>query len=209
MKKSPPLKRFISLETKYVKPIDDLKFDLKFEQSLVRAKSDSDLSEVVIDIPGLNTFTPKKFSGFSQKLQSIFWDLLSEEEKGKFESLKSTKKFDPLLFLIQSELDKLSKDNQSIPFVNPVATTAATPSVNPHINISQGTTSEPFSKMANRYVPLALLANLNVMPTNYNSKIKQFGADEAYTAKQHVQWFKDFRDLLEIYHEDLQMRHFA
>ena len=108
---SPPLKRFVSLETEFVKTIDDLKFDLKFEQSLVKTKSDSDLTKVVIDIPGLNTFTPNKFSSFSQKEQSILWDLLSEEEKGKFESFKSTKKSDPLLFLIQSELDKLLKNN--------------------------------------------------------------------------------------------------
>ena len=57
--------------------------------------------------------------------------------------------------------------------------------------------------MANRYAPLALPTNLNAMPVDYNTKIKQFGADEAYTARQHKQWFKDFCDLLEIDHEYL------
>ena len=46
--------------------------------------------------------------------------------------------------------------------------------------------------MDNRYAPLSLPRNLNAMPTDYSSKIIQFGVDEAYTAKQHVQWFKDF-----------------
>ena len=64
--------RTISLETDCVKTIDDLKFDLKFEQSLVKSKSDSNLSEVVIDIPGLNTFTPKGWTGFSNKENDFF-----------------------------------------------------------------------------------------------------------------------------------------
>lgn len=63
--------------------------------------------------------------------------------------------------------------------------------------------------MVNRYAPLALPANLNTMPADYNSKIKQFGVDEAYTAKQHFQWFKDFYGLLEIDHEDVHMSIFV
>ena len=60
--------------------------------------------------------------------------------------------------------------------------------------------------MANRYAPLALPTNLNAMSVDYNTKIKQFGDDEAYTARQHVQWFKDFCDLLEEDNEDVIMR---
>lgn len=60
--------------------------------------------------------------------------------------------------------------------------------------------------MANRYAPLVLPANLNVMSVDYSTKIKQFGDDEAYTARQHVQWFKDFCDLSEVDDEDVKMR---
>ena len=63
----PILERIVSLETDSVKTIDDLKFDLKFELSLFDSKSDSNLSEVLIDIPGLNTFIPKQWTRFSNK----------------------------------------------------------------------------------------------------------------------------------------------
>ena len=68
----PILERIVSLETNCVKTIDDLKFDLKFEQSLFDSKSDSTLSEVVIDIPGMNTFIPKKWTRFSNKEKDVF-----------------------------------------------------------------------------------------------------------------------------------------
>lgn len=63
--------------------------------------------------------------------------------------------------------------------------------------------------MANMYAPLVLPANLNDMPIDYSTKIKQFGDDEAYTARQHVQWFKDFCDLSEVDDDDVNMRLFA
>ena len=72
----PILERTVSLETDSVKTIDDLKFDLKFEHSLFDSKSYSNLSEVVIDIPRLNTFIPKKWTGFSSKENDLFWSLL-------------------------------------------------------------------------------------------------------------------------------------
>ena len=68
----PILERIVSLEIDFVKTIDDLKFDLKFEQSLFDSKLGSDLSEVVIDIPGLNTFIPKKWTWFSNKEKDFF-----------------------------------------------------------------------------------------------------------------------------------------
>ena len=115
-----------------------MKFDIKFEQYLFRSKSDSYLSEVIIDILGLNTFTPKNFSRFSKKEKCIFWDSLSEEVKGKFDFLEKNKDFNPLLFLLQREIDKLAKDTQSKPLVNPVVTIVATSVVNPPDNTSVG-----------------------------------------------------------------------
>ena len=47
------------------------------------------------------------------------------------------------------------------------------------------------------------------MPADYSTKIKQFGDDEAYTGRQHIQWFKDFCDLNEVDNEDVKMRLFA
>jgi hypothetical protein len=63
--------------------------------------------------------------------------------------------------------------------------------------------------MASRYAPLVLPANLNPMLADYGTKIKQFGGEDDYTVRQHIQWFKDFCELNEIDHEDVQMRLFA
>ena len=41
-----------------VKIIDDLEFDIKFEQSLFRSKSKSDLTEIVFDKKKFQTFIP-------------------------------------------------------------------------------------------------------------------------------------------------------
>lgn len=57
--------------------------------------------------------------------------------------------------------------------------------------------------MANIYAPLTLPANLNAMPIDYSTKLRQFGGDDDYTARQHIQWFKDFYDLNEVDHEDV------
>lgn len=95
------LQRSITLSPEPIKTVDGIKFDLKFEKSLFRLKSDSDLSGVAIDIPGLNTFIPKYFTGFSKKYNCIFWDSLSEEVKGKLEYLDKHKYFSPLNFLLQ------------------------------------------------------------------------------------------------------------
>ena len=84
----PIFKRSISLSSNPIKTVDGIKFDLKFEQSLFRSKSFSDLSEVVIDILGLNTFVRKEFSGFSKKYTCIFLDSLSKEVKRKLEYLE-------------------------------------------------------------------------------------------------------------------------
>ena len=57
---SPPLlTRSISLSQEVVQNLDNLQFDYKFQHSLFRSKSDSDLSEVVVDLPTLLTFVPK------------------------------------------------------------------------------------------------------------------------------------------------------
>ena len=138
---------------------------------MFRSKPDSDLKEAVINIPGLSTFIPKNFSGFSKKHKYIFWDSFIEEVKRKLEYLEQHKDSSPLDFLLKREIGKLSRDNQVVNYT---------------VNIVARPSSKVLSTMANRYAPLALPANLNAMPANYGTKIKQFWADEAYTAKQHV-----------------------
>ena len=107
--------RSISLSSNPIKIVDGIKFDLKFEQSLFRSKSDSNLSELVIDIPELNTFVPKKNSRFSKKDICIFWE---KEVKRKLEYLEQHKDSSPLNFLLHKKIEKLSKDSQSISSVN-------------------------------------------------------------------------------------------
>ena len=99
----PVLQRSISLSPESVKTVDGIKFDLKFEQSLFISKSNSDLSRVVIDILGLNTFIPKDFTGFSKKDSCILWHSLSEEVKRELEYLDTHKGSSPLIFLLQKE----------------------------------------------------------------------------------------------------------
>ena len=164
---------------------------------------------MVIDIPSLNTFTPNNFSGFSKKEKCIFWDSLLEEVKGKFDFLEKNKDFDPLLFLLNREIEKLSKDKQSVPLVNPVVTTIPTSVVNPFINTVQGQSNQSLRIMANRHAPLNLPVDLNAMPDNYHQKIKPFGVVGDFSAQQHVDWFKYFCDLTEIDEEDVHMRLFA
>ena len=94
--------------------MDGLKSDLKFQHSLFRSKLDSNLKEVVIDIPGLNTFIPKSFSGFSKKHKYIFWDSLIEEIKRKLEYLEQHRDYSPLDFLLKREIRKFSKDDQGV-----------------------------------------------------------------------------------------------
>ena len=67
-----PLQRNFSLPTEGIKTIDDIKFDIKFEHSLFRTKSYSNLSQVVVDIEGLNTFVPKGFFDFPNKIKTNF-----------------------------------------------------------------------------------------------------------------------------------------
>ena len=129
-----------------------LKFDLKLKQSLFRSKLDSNLSEVVVDIPRLNTFVPKFFFGFSRKDTCMFWDSLSEEVKRKLEYLEQHKDSSPLNFSLKREIEKLSKDSQAIPFVKTLT----------------GPNQQAPVVMANKYGPLALHAALKPMPDCYN-----------------------------------------
>lgn len=110
----PIFQRSNSLAIDSVKTLDGLKFDLKFQYSLFRSKSDSNPKEVVIDIPGLNAFIPKSFSRFSKIQKYIFWDSLTKEIKRKLEFLERHRDYSPLYFLLKREIKKFSKDDLSV-----------------------------------------------------------------------------------------------
>ena len=73
---SPLLTRSIFLSQEDVQTLDDLQFDFKFQHSLFKSKSDSDISQVIVVIPTLLTFAPKKFYSISKKNKHLFWDSL-------------------------------------------------------------------------------------------------------------------------------------
>ena len=128
---------------------------------------------MVVDIPGLNTFVPKYFFGFSKKDTCIFWDSLSKEVKRKLEYLEKHRDSSPLNFLLKREIEKLSKDSQVVTSVKTLT----------------GPNQQTSVVMVDRYAPLVLPAALHQMPNGYNQRMKQFGEDGELTAQQHVDWF--------------------
>lgn len=103
----------------------------------------------------------------------------------------------------------MSRKDQSNLSVNTVVDTKTTLSGSSSLGTFQIFANNYITSMENRYAPLILPAVLNQMPVDYSKSVKQFGGDDDYTAKQHVQWFKDYYELNEIDHEDVQMRLFA
>ena len=93
-----------------------------------------------------------------------------EEVKRKLEYLEKHRDSSPLDFLLKREIEKLSKDNQVVTSVNTL----------------KGPSSQALTTMANGYAPLNLLATLNVMPDNYDQKIKQFGEDGDLSTRHHI-----------------------
>ena len=85
------LSRSISLPSKDIKTIDDIPFDLKFELSLFRSKSESDLTQTVIDIPRIGTFIPSNSSGISKEDTTFFWDSLITKLQKQILYIKSLK----------------------------------------------------------------------------------------------------------------------
>ena len=63
--------------------------------------------------------------------------------------------------------------------------------------------------MAARYALLIFPQNLDVMPTDYQSKIPLFDATQGITLQQHVDRMNDFFDLHEIDEENVTMRLFV
>lgn len=186
---------FSSLHTSSDKIVSDIEFDT-FHYPLFKSKSDTDLKELVEETYGLNKLVPKSFS---QESKCHFWDSSVKEVKRKLDYSEKSPQSNILDSLKRTQ--KLSSKGQLVNyFVNHVLISSKQVPV---------TTSQIVPSMANRYAPLSLLANLNAMPADYSTKIKQFGDDGAYTTSQRIQWFKDFCDLEEVDNDDVKMRLFA
>jgi hypothetical protein len=71
------LQRSLSLPAKCIKSIDNIIFYDKFEQTLFKSKSGSNLSQVIFDPERLTSFTLRSSSKFSKKDQEIFWKTLT------------------------------------------------------------------------------------------------------------------------------------
>jgi len=59
--------------------------------------------------------------------------------------------------------------------------------------------------MVGRYVRLVLPGQLNVMPTDYPSKIVTFNNTGVYTAQKHVDRMNDVFELQEVDETDVKM----
>ena len=154
------------------KTVSDIKFDT-FDYPLFKSKLDTNLKELVKETCGLNKFVPKILS---LEANRNFLDSTVKEVKSKLDYSKKL----PQSNLLDSfkGTPNLSGKSQLVSYyVNsiPVKSKRA-PLV----------TSQRVPAMVNRYDPLALPTNLNSMPVDYSTKIKQFGGDEAYIARQHI-----------------------
>ena len=213
---SPLLKIYTYLSEEIVQTIEDL----QFEHSLFRSKSDSDLSQVIVDIPTLLTFIPKYFYSISKKNKHLFWNSLCEEIKKKLENIESLRDSYPLYFLLQREIEFFPQDYQAFLSINfpeslketvdrsDYIPTKVDISCKQHISIVSPFQIFP-TVMADRYAPLALPANLHDLAQGYAQRLKQFGAEGGITAQQHLDRFLDFCDLEEVDYEYIKMRLFA
>jgi ribonuclease HI len=63
-----------------------------------------------------------------------------------------------------------------------------------------------FAKVAARYAPLVLPANLHDLPDNYIKNLPKFTGEGDLTAAEHINFFDQFADICGIEHEDVYSR---
>jgi hypothetical protein len=63
-----------------------------------------------------------------------------------------------------------------------------------------------FNKVATRYAPLVLPANLNDLPDNYVKNLPKFNGENDVTVVEHLVFFEEFVDVAGVEHEDVYMR---
>lgn len=148
--------------------IDNIGFDLNFEQSLFRSKSEFDLKEA---IPDPNNFQTIAYNNSAKKGKAPE-DILGTSGGQHLNTFTQHLTFQNLGSL-SSQL-KNSIANQAQGFV--------------------GHTVPPLI-MASRFAPLVLPLPHHDLPQNYSQRIRLYGADEDVTSQQHSDRFNDFIDL--------------
>ena len=63
-----------------------------------------------------------------------------------------------------------------------------------------------FAKVAARYAPLVLPAQLHDLPDNYIKNLPKFTGEGDLTAAEHINFFDQFADICGIEHEDVYSR---
>ena len=189
---------------------------------MFKSKSESDLSQIVLDPIIFSPITPKKNLNFFAKDQKLFWDTLSLDLNkelliespisGKSHKFIVKNKFDlssqPLYLSATSPTTEhqtfLASSSIIIHFtppihIPPILVPIVTPYQTPPPNISLA--------MAARFVPLVLPTQLHDMP--YSQRIKTYGVEGHITAQQHLDRFNDYCDFEEVDYEDVKLRLFA
>jgi hypothetical protein len=182
---SSPPSRETSLLEKFV-TIQDIQFDLPFENSLFRTKYESFVDEPILDNAIIQPNTPER---------QYFESYLDQQILQNFENLQDlTLDFDQDLhesYIQQSiELSSLTISASSTQLVNPISTihassvfsttslTTSQTMIQPIIGVPTCTPSTsssaihpPIPIMAARYAPLILAAPLHNMPQDYQTRI--------------------------------------
>jgi hypothetical protein len=159
---SNPLLRENSLLEKLIS-IHDIEFDLPFEHSLFRTKSDSFVNEIVLCQTILQSKTPERLSPKTDFDQRIL------QEFEKLQDLASN--LDQVLSKAHFQQSvELSAISIAASFVNPQVTQTIPPS---HASSTSSISSPPITQvviqpppliMVARYAPLVLVAPLHAMP---------------------------------------------
>ena len=102
------LHKSTSLPAEGVESIDEMAYDLKFEHSLFRAKSESHLDHIIFYPKHLVPITPKTFSKYSTKDQKLFWDTLSPDLKKEL-LIESPIHSKFSIFFVKSKFESISQ----------------------------------------------------------------------------------------------------
>lgn len=206
--------------------IQDVEFYIPFELSLFRTKSKSFTDESVIDHSILQPYIPKTqpvepyldqqtLQNFD-KLQGLVLVLdqsISEAYVQKSIEISALIVAASSISYQYVHLDSTSPTIYVVSTTSPITSKPATQPISgiptSTSPISSSIIQPPKQIMADRYAPLILRGQLNVMPQDYQNIIPQFDATGAITAQQHVDTMNDIFDLQEVYDFDVKMRLFA
>ena len=84
----PLISRSVSFPKEGVISVDDLQLDIKFEHSLFRSKSNSDLSQIIFYQEIFNTYIPRNISIFSKEEREEFWNSLTTQLKEQLKHIE-------------------------------------------------------------------------------------------------------------------------